>query len=93
MFHWSDGWFFSRQPDGSVTMEHRVYEDGLNELGERMYHYDVKVNIPPNEWASIIASVSAGGEVDGRWQSAVEFHNSQGQIAIHQLEQDKRSPV
>ena len=89
-FHWSDGWFFSRQPDGSVTMEHRVYENDRNELGERMYHYDVKVNIPADEWCSIIASVSAGGEVDYRWYAARDFHNSKGQIAIHQVETEKQ---
>lgn len=89
MFHWKDGWFFARQDNGSVTMEHRVYENAQNELGQQMYHYDVKVNIPANEWASIIATVSAGDEVDGRWQSALDFHNSKGHIEVRQLDAEK----
>ncbi len=90
MFHWKDGWFFSRTGADSVVIEHRVYGTEKNELGELMYTYDVKVLIDANSWASIISSVSAGGEVDGRFYTALAFHNSKGQIAINQLETEKR---
>lgn len=75
MFHWKDGWYFSRQDNGSVTMEHRVYEDEFNELGQRMYHYNAKVNIPAAEWASIVAAVSISGETAQSYQDALTFHN------------------
>lgn len=75
MFHWRDGWHFGRNGDGSVTFEHRVYGTEKNELGELMYTFDAKGNIPAAEWASIVASMSALGEEGGRWQKALDFHN------------------
>lgn len=75
MFHWKDGWFFWRQPDGSVSFEHRVYGSEKNELGELMYTIDAKDNIPPDSWCSIIASVSINGETSETFQSARKFHN------------------
>lgn len=34
------------------------------------------IRIPPNEWASIVASVSGLGESNGRYQLAAEFHQA-----------------
>lgn len=76
MFHWQNGWFFWRNDNGSVSFEHRVYGTEKNDLGELMYTIDAKENVPAPEWASIVASVSAGDEVGGRWQQALDFHNS-----------------
>lgn len=75
MFHWRDGWFFGRTPDGSVLFEHRVYGTEKNELGELMYTIDVKENVPSDSWCSIIASVSVNGETAETFQTARKFHN------------------
>lgn len=64
-FHAQDGWYFERQPDGSVKISaavHRCIETTV---------------IGPDTWASIVASVSAAGETSTRWQQAREFHNGQ----------------
>ena len=34
------------------------------------------LRIPPEAWASIVASVSKLGESDGRFYKALEFHNA-----------------
>ena len=34
------------------------------------------VRIPAESWASIVASVSKGGESDGRFYKALNFHNA-----------------
>jgi hypothetical protein len=66
-FHWKDNWFFKRQPDGSVVIAHLEPE-----------HYLIpELTIPPNEWASIVCSVSAGGETAERWQAQQDFHGRQ----------------
>jgi hypothetical protein len=59
-FHWRDGWMFSRMPDGSVQLVHSF--KGVNLI------------IPAAEWASIVCSVSDGGESNGRHRKALEFH-------------------
>jgi hypothetical protein len=89
MFHAQNGWFFSRNPDGSVVIEHRVYGTEKNEVGELMYTVDAKERILPDAWASVISSVSAGGEVDYRFYAAREFHNSTGRIEVKQLDKSE----
>jgi hypothetical protein len=66
-FHWQRGWFFKRQPDGSVRVSH---------VEPRAGYVDRQFLVPPDEWASIVASVSAGGETGDRWQQAREFHSA-----------------
>ena len=68
-FHYKDGLFFKRNEDNSVT---------IKQMKEN--HVDCKevifeVTIDENGWASIIASVSKGGEIDGRFYKAIEWHN------------------
>lgn len=58
-FHWRDEHFWMRLPDGSVR--HRWPG------GESV--------IPPNEWASIVAVVSANGEGGVTYRQALAFHN------------------
>lgn len=86
VFHWKDGWHFWRNADGSVVMEHRVYqlEEGTGKYTQ-FYTIDTKVHVDPDSWASIIASVSAGGEADRRFFAAEAFHNSVGEIEVRQL--------
>jgi len=66
-FHWTNGTYFQRQRDGAVTVAKFVisHDNSAKEW---------EFTIPADEWASIVASVSAKGEVDGRWQVAREFH-------------------
>lgn len=86
MFHAKDGWFFGRNDDGSVIIEHHVYGTEKNELGELMYTIDAKERFDADTWASIVASVSAGGEQDRRFYPAREFHDSTGRIELQHLD-------
>lgn len=68
MFHLKEGWFFERLSDGSVMVTKRKDAGSESPIITRMI-------VPPNEWASVVASVSAGGELNGRWKSALDFHS------------------
>jgi hypothetical protein len=61
-FHARDGWYFTRQPDGSVKISAAVQR------------CTEELIIDPNTWASIIASVSAQGETAARFYQARAFH-------------------
>jgi hypothetical protein len=67
MFHWRDGWFFERMPNGSVMITKRKDAGMESPIITREI-------IPPEEWASIVASVSIKGERDRRWYTALDFH-------------------
>lgn len=67
MFHAADGWFFKRNPDGSVHIEKRK---GGKEDGE----VEASGDIGPNPWASVVATVSARNETDATWNEAMKFH-------------------
>lgn len=61
IYHWRDEWMFERGDDGNVIIHNtRLLERHLV--------------IPPNEWASIIASVSAKGETGEQFSAAEAFH-------------------
>ncbi len=66
IYHWKDNWFFKRGADGTVVVRHDNKET---------HRPDVSLLIPPNEWASIIASVSARGETAEQYAAATDFHN------------------
>ena len=75
MFHAHYGWFFERLDDGSVhIVKHESGNTETRIIAEAVFN--------ANTWASIIASVSAGGEDDGRFFTAAGFHASKGAIAI-----------
>jgi uncharacterized Zn finger protein (UPF0148 family) len=61
-FHWRDGRYFKRMNNGAVLL--------LKKNGQWLEMEE----IPPNEWASIIASVSDVGETADKFKSAMEFH-------------------
>lgn len=68
MFHAKDGWFFNRREDGSVEIRHNPStQPNVNE--------SALVTFDANSWASIVSSVSAKGEEDGRYYTALAFHN------------------
>ena len=70
-FHWKDGWYFER-----------IIEPKLRKYGwVRVFHLpepdaapDVSIEIEPNSWASIIASVSREGETAYTFGLAGAFH-------------------
>jgi hypothetical protein len=69
-FHNRDGWFFRRDSDeGHVRLWKVRWEHGapVLEAGPLV--------IPENEWASMVASVSRGGETGASWQFVRDFHN------------------
>lgn len=66
-FHAADGLFFTRGPDGSVTVRrYSAHDEGAEP--------DFAVTLTSEQWASIVASVSAGGENYVRWKAALDFH-------------------
>jgi hypothetical protein len=67
MFHLKEGWFFQRLPDGSVMVTKRKDAGLESPIITRMV-------IPPEEWASVVSAVSAGGDANGRYQQALDFH-------------------
>jgi len=68
-FHNRDGWYYARVDDkGTVRIRKRVTaQDGAEVVAE--------IEIPENEWASIVAHVSRHGETAVSWQQARAFHN------------------
>lgn len=68
MFHLKEGWFFERLSDGSVMVTKRK-DAGLESP------IISRIIVPPEEWASVVASVSAGNEFNGRWKQALDFHS------------------
>lgn len=74
-FHWRDGLTFERMPDGAVKIIKR----------ERSGDVEIptfEVVIDPDSWASIVASVSMGGEVNGRFHESRRFHESTGLVKL-----------
>ena len=67
--HWRDGWYFIRASDGAVVIE--KHPKGRIEAVP-----EIAVQIPPGEWASIVASVSAQGETAETYQQILAFHGS-----------------
>ena len=79
MFHAHDGWFFERQPDRSVRVVKRASaHDDAPIVVEGVF----QANASNNEWASIVASVSRGGEEDYRFFAAEKFHASTGMVDV-----------
>lgn len=66
-FHSRDGFYFTRTADGSVRI--RIAESGMANAPTLR-----EVTLPENEWASVVAFVSAHGETGETWQAARKFH-------------------
>lgn len=66
-FHNRDGWYFKRQPDGAV----RIRKTTTAHIDAPIEH---EHTIPAEEWASIVAHVSANGETAETYQEAHAFH-------------------
>ncbi len=71
-FHWRDGWAFTRNDDGSVMIRNENFVD--DRLPDSHPGRFVLLTVPPNEWASIVASVSKGGETSESYSGTLAFH-------------------
>jgi len=77
-FHLKDNWYFARRrSDGWVVIEHWNSHVDKNE-GKPS---DASVEMPPEGWASIVATVSALGETRETWLTALAFHNAAPEAA------------
>lgn len=64
-FHWTNGWYFRREPDGAVRVEHRDNDDKVLST----------ITVPSLEWVSIIAHLgSAPGGEPANYGKALELH-------------------
>jgi len=79
MFHWHNNWFFGRKADGSVRVMKlaglrsperwpEASDPPLTEFGA------VDLTIDAGSWASIVSSVSAGGEA-ANYEAAKALHS------------------
>jgi len=79
MFHSKNGLFFWRQKDGGDVRIIKT-SDGkdpfTHPIGDGQMENNVvcDVVLAENEWASVVAAVSADGENYERWMSARIFH-------------------
>ncbi len=66
-FHWSRGMYFRRLQDGAVEITQ-------TKDGGKTDEVEWQREIPPSEWASIVAAVSHRGETDDTHRAALDFH-------------------
>lgn len=85
MFHWQNELFFGRRVDGSVRIlklpavpSWEQWPKADDEYPEALFDQ----TIDADSWASIVASVSAGGELFNRFYAAHDFHASTGEVRI-----------
>jgi len=71
-FHYENGWYFSRLPNGDVCIENGY----LPVHGHRGV---IKLIIDSDSWISIITAVSHGGSVAENYQKAEEFHEGRSE--------------
>ncbi len=64
---WHNGWFFTRLSDGAVVIEKRQGPSRESEL-------TACAVIEPDEWASVVAAVSAMGDTPTTWGLASRLH-------------------
>jgi hypothetical protein len=71
-FHSREGWYFAREPDGSVTIQRRLpIKTAAGDVdGWPVEH----VRLDANTWQSVIASMSWRGENGQTFQEAEQFH-------------------
>ena len=77
-FHWRDNLFFKRLDDGSVQITTKIEPNKYDHETQQSIRYEMirhQYIIPPNEWASIIASVSLCGETSEKYCTSVDFHS------------------
>lgn len=68
-FHFRNGLYFRRNEDRSVTIKQMK----RNHVDETEASFEVTID--ENSWASIISTVSNGGETSDRFYKALQWHN------------------
>lgn len=63
-YHWRDGWYFCREDDGTVVVQGH----------DPARVTPIVLRIPPEEWASIVAHVSARGGTAAAYAAAEQLH-------------------
>lgn len=77
MFHIADNLFFGRLADGSVRVLKFKAPPKIWPQADRYYEPATLIldqTIPAPSWGSVVASVSLGGEENGRFYIAQAFH-------------------
>lgn len=75
MFHVEDGLCFERMDNGDVRIIKR-------HDGHPSSDIILAQTIDADAWASVIATMSKGDEIDSRFYAAKAFHESEGEIEI-----------
>lgn len=68
--HWKNGLYFAREEDGSVRVVKTTGKPPIGVMVIRIFDITIEVS----EWASIIASLSAGGITTENLHAALDFH-------------------
>lgn len=83
-FHHKDSIYFIRRVGGSVHVaafrETPDDPEAFLRGGEPKPYFQHLID--PDSWASITASMSAGGELNNRFYAARDFHDSTGQVNV-----------
>lgn len=87
MFHVDDGLCFERIKDGGVRVVKYESGDGCSH-GDPDTPMVFGQVIDADGWASIVSSMSKGGEIDNRFYSAKAFHESEGEVEIKAVRLD-----
>lgn len=77
-FHSNNGLCFERLHDGSVEVT-RVLWGFSAQHTSRQEHAEVvdhRWRMTAEEWASVVASVSAAGETGDTWKAALDYHGT-----------------
>lgn len=83
MYHWRDGWYFGRTASGDVRILKFTKNPDIFPKPDDIHpNAAVDLLVPSQEWASIVSSVSYGGEQDGRYFAALQFHQNTGTVKI-----------
>ena len=69
MFHYKEGWYFERLPNGSVKISREPQDRVINPPMVTILEIDA------DSWPSIVASMSVSGENAHTFQTAQKLHN------------------
>lgn len=74
-FHSRDGLYFARLTDGTVRISCEVpVHDSMGNFAQDDRAVLWSIDLPENEWASVVASVTRGGETSEVWTQARALH-------------------
>lgn len=94
MFHWQNNTYFGRTEDGSVRiLKLSATPKEFPAVSDEYPDAVLDVTVDADSWASVIASVSAGGEAHNRFYAAQKFHSTSGMIDVVHLEELEQSSI